>query len=130
MNKAIQLISTFENIGRLVEFIPGVKIFSSAEEDYSYIKINYKDSRDIVIIDLKRALGNGMNFLQNVKITYFTSIVIVITNLNNDDFRNRCFNHGADYFFDKETEIKEFNDVLNKQLKVLTAEKTLVPEAV
>lgn len=127
MNKAIQLISTIENLGRLVEFIPGVKVYSSAEEDYSYVKISFKNNRDIVIIDLKRAVGNGMNFLQNVKITYFSSIVIVVTNLNNDDFRNRCFNHGADYFFDKETEIKEFSDVLNKQLKVISADR---PESV
>ena len=116
---AIQVISTIENLGRVVEFIPGVKLSSAAEEDYSYIKINYGNGREIIILDLKRAVGNGMNFLQNVKLSYYSAIVIVLTSLNNDDFRNRCFKLGADYFFDKEKEIKEFSDVLNKQFNSL-----------
>jgi len=119
MNRAIQVICTIENIGRLAEFIPGVKLSSAAEEDYSFIKINYGNDGDIIILDLKRAVGNGMNFLQNVKISNYSAIVIVLTNMNNDDFRNRCFKLGADYFFDKEKEIKEFSDVLNKQFNSL-----------
>jgi len=120
MNKAIQSISTLENLNRLAEFIPGFKIQAASEEDYSYIRLSRNNEKEIIVIDLKRAIGNGMGFLQNIKITYYYSTVIVITNLNNDDFRNRCFKLGADYFFDKEKGIKEFNDVLNKQLQTIT----------
>jgi DNA-binding NarL/FixJ family response regulator len=120
MNKAIQAISTIENLGRLVEFIPGIKVLAAAEEEYSYIKITNGNERTMIVIDIRRAVGNGMNFLQNVKISYYSSIVIVLTNLNNDDFRNRCFKMGADYVFDKDKEIKEFSDILNRQLKTIT----------
>ena len=122
MNKAIEVMGVLQDLGLIVDNMPGIKISTYTQVDYSMINIKYNEN-EVVIFDLKSAVGEGMKELHNVKNSFKAPFVIVITNLYNDDFKQRCFSLGADKFFNKNDEIKEFGIVLNNQLYKLSNNK-------
>lgn len=114
MNKAVEITDMLKDLDKLSESIQGAKISIYSDSDYSMLKISIEDGKEVVILDLKRAVGEGMKTLHNSKMTLNSPYIIVITGLNNEDFKKRCYGLGADYFFDKNDDIKLLNDILNK----------------
>ena len=118
MKKALETIDVIRDIENIVHDLPGVKITIYSEEDYTMLKINNNDDREIVILDLRSAVGKGMIIMNNLKMSLKSPYIVVISNINTDDFRERCRKLGADYFFDKKREMHEFGKFLTKHLHI------------
>ena len=56
---------------------------------------------DKVILDISLPDGSGISLLQEFKKNDPTISVMMFTNYPTDDFKKRCLELGADYFFEK-----------------------------
>ena len=66
----------------------------------------------MVTLDIRLAGGNGIKVLERIKKEQPSSAVIMLTNYPYPQYREKCRQLGADYFFDKVTEIGSFVKVL------------------
>lgn len=75
---------------------------------------------DVVIIDIKLRVGNGINVLRQIKkMKLFGSMVaIVLTNYAFDIYQKRCMALGADYFLDKSTQFEQLKQILGRLAQV------------
>ncbi len=65
---------------------------------------------DIVVLDIQMPIKNGLEVLKVIKENHPQIIVLVLTNLSNRKYRDKCKNLGCDLFLDKST---QFNEIIN-----------------
>ena len=75
------------------------------------------DGRDVAIIDMFLAQGNGLSILQHMQSYQRPPERVVLTNYATDDMRTRCRELGAEAIFDKSTEIQELIDWLATRVR-------------
>jgi two-component system response regulator DevR len=61
---------------------------------------------DVAILDVRLAEGSGIEVLQAVKGDPAPPVVIMLTAFPYPQYRQKCLEAGADYFFDKLTEFE------------------------
>ncbi len=66
---------------------------------------------DYVILDI-RMPGNGVSIIQKIKAFDCSPVVIMYTNFPYEQYRTKCMEAGADYFFDKSSGAERIIDVL------------------
>ncbi|MBF0287570.1 MAG: response regulator transcription factor [SAR324 cluster bacterium] len=66
---------------------------------------------DAIILDIRMPGKNGIQVLEKIRNSQRASVTLVFTNYTYPQYRNKCLNLGADYFFDKST---EFENMLEK----------------
>jgi DNA-binding response OmpR family regulator len=67
---------------------------------------------DAVVLDIRLGDGSGLQILQAVKSAPRPPLVIMLTNHPTDYHRRWCREHGADFFFDKATDMDQVLAVL------------------
>ncbi len=67
---------------------------------------------DAVFLDIRLPDGTGFEVLQEIKKEPQPPMVIMLTNYSSEQFREKAFREGADYFFDKSTEFEKALEVL------------------
>ncbi len=70
---------------------------------------------DVVILDLKLPDGNGIDVLKKIKKVSISIKVIIFTNYPYFQYKKRCLEAGAEFFFYKAIEFEKLIEVL-KQL--------------
>lgn len=68
----------------------------------------------LVVIDPCLRSGNGLLTIAMVKLANPATTVVVLTNVVYPEYRARCMELGADYFFDKSKETEAFVEQLGK----------------
>src|SRR5262245_56141223 len=61
---------------------------------------------DVIILDLQMGDGNGMEIMRETKLLLPSIRIIVFTNHPELQYRQRCLDLGADYFFCKSTDAR------------------------
>lgn len=90
----------------------GLEVVWQAEDlPGSYESLN-KQKPDAVILDIQLPSGNGIEFLEHIKKLHKDIITIMLTNYPINQFRKKCSDAGADFFFDKSTEFDKVFCVL------------------
>ncbi|MFA6468570.1 MAG: response regulator transcription factor [Bacteroidota bacterium] len=69
---------------------------------------------DVIILDIFLTGGSGIHVLKNIRAKQITSKVIMLTNYAQDEYRKKCFEEGADFFFDKSIEFDKVVDVIQR----------------
>ena len=59
---------------------------------------------DVVILDIRMPDGNGIEVLEQLKKSEGPPVVIMFTNYPFPQYRNKCREVGAEYFFEKSSE--------------------------
>ena len=62
---------------------------------------------EIVVLDIRMPGGSGIDVLKHIKRQRPAPEVIVLTNYPFPQYRSRCLAAGADFFFDKSTELDQ-----------------------
>ena len=75
---------------------------------------------DVLILDIRMRGGRGIDVLEAVKSARSATVVIVSTIMSNIYSREAWLKHGADFFFDKPTELEKIAEVL-RTLKLRAA---------
>jgi DNA-binding NarL/FixJ family response regulator len=100
-----------EKLTALISGIDGVEIVGKAMNAHDAIQSIMNLKPDLVIMDIRlNGGGNGMDVLKLIKKEMPPPIVIMLTNYPYPQYREKCQALGADYFFDKVTEIEKIYD--------------------
>ena len=91
-----------------IEIIGQAKGSSEAEEAIPRVK------PDVVILDIRMHGGNGIDVLKNIKKDKNPPLVMMLTNYPYPQYRKKCKDAGADFFFDKSTEFEKVTEVFKK----------------
>ena len=97
----------------MVSMLDNIEIAGSSgdiEESMNLIKAIHPD---IIILDIRLKGGSGIDLLHDIKSTFPEMLVIMLTNYPYPQYQRRCFELGADYFFDKSREFEKIIDVLS-----------------
>ena len=108
-----------ERVRNMLKRIHGVDIVGEAHNVPEAISSIATLKPDIVILDLQLPGGTGLDVLKSAKKYSPTPLVIILTNYPYPQYRKRCLDEGADYFFDKSIEFDKVAEVFD-QLHVAT----------
>ena len=105
---------------RLVEMIselPGIEIIGQAQEALEATNAIMKLKPDVVILDIRMPGGSGLNVLKDIKKYTDAPVVIMFTGYPYPQYRQRCMDAGADFFFNKSTEFDRVTEVLEQLIR-------------
>jgi len=107
-----------EKLSTMISRIDGLKIAGQALNARDAIQSIVKLKPEVVILDIRLDnSGNGMDVLKEIKRENPSPIVIMLTNYAYPQYRKKCQALGADYFFDKVTEIDTVYDTIKQLLR-------------
>ena len=110
-----------ERLVALLSEVEGVDVVGSADSAEEGIEGISTSKADVAILDIRMPAGNGIAVLERIKRQGSSPTVIMLTNYPYPQYRKKCMNAGADYFFDKSSEFHKVMDVLER----MAAETTM-----
>ena len=90
----------------------GVDVIGTAGNADAGIAGIAREKPDVAILDIRMPTGSGISVLEAVKRAEDPPVVIMLTNYPYPQYRKKCMDAGADYFFDKSSEFQRVTDVL------------------
>ncbi len=100
---------------RLVDMlseIEGIEIIGQAQNSLDAIESIERLNPHVVILDARMPQGNGIKVLEEIKKNLQSPKVIIFSNYPYPQYRKRCMELGADFFFDKSTEFEKLVDTV------------------
>ena len=104
-----------ERLKGLFSEVPKVEIIGEAGDGTEALELVRRLNPEVLILDIQMPDGGGIELLRKVKIINRSVMVIVLTNLSERQYRQKCLDAGADYFFDKSSEFNEVAAVLRRK---------------
>ncbi len=103
-----------ERLVSMISELPGVTTIGQAQDSSQALSSVQKLNPDVVILDIRLSEGNGIEILQRIKKKNAAPVTIMFTNYTYPQYRKKCEETGADFFFDKSTEFNKITDVLKR----------------
>lgn len=103
-----------ERLTRVISGLRGVHVVGYAGSASEAISGIQEAKPDVVTLDILLDQGTGYDVLEKVKSPSAPPVVIVLTNFPYPQYRTKYIQGGADYFFDKSTELDSVVGVLKK----------------
>ncbi len=97
--------------------IPGIDIVGQAHNGRDAITSISELKPDVVILDIRLPDLSGIDVLVDIRAKKLSTKVIMLTNYPYPQYRKKCEELGADYFFDKVTEIEEIPVLIEELAK-------------
>lgn len=101
--------------------VAGLEIIGHADCVADGIMEIRKANPDVVILDIRMPDGSGIEVLESLEKHPSPPTVIMLTNYNFPQFRKKCLESGAHYYFDKSTEFHRVGEVLRSLVQVPSA---------
>ena len=105
---------------RLVEMLSdfrGIEIIGQARDAIEASKLLEQLRPDVIILDIRMPGGSGIDVLRNIKKDVNNPKIIMLTNYSYPVYREKCKGLGADFFFDKSTEMDKFTEVFESLIR-------------
>ncbi len=96
-----------ERLVGLLSELEGVRVIGEAETPDEAIAATEQLNPDVVLLDIRLRGGNGVEILPKIKKLVPAPVVIVMTNYPYPQYRMVSKTMGADFFFNKTTELSE-----------------------
>ena len=106
-----------ERLKTMVSEVKEIEIIGQATNPFDAINGIRTLHPDAVILDLQMPGGSGIGVLLSVKRDHSAPVVLVLTNYPYPQYRKKCMEAGADFFFDKSTEFERVPEVLNRLIQ-------------
>ncbi len=105
---------------RLAE-VAGIEIVGHAANVPDAVLEIRRTNPDVVILDLHLPGGSGLDVLEGLKKDQWQPIVIVLSNHSDRQYRRKCLQSGARFFFDKSNEFHKVAEVLRSLMRAVSA---------
>jgi DNA-binding NarL/FixJ family response regulator len=102
-----------ERMERIFSGLRGVRVVGCAATAAEAAEKIRETEPDVITLDIRLDEGTGYDVLEEVKLLIQRPKVIVFTNYPDPRYRAKYLQAGADYFFDKSTELDSVLGVLN-----------------
>ena len=102
---------------RLVEMFDDIENFepvSQAKNSEQAYTIFNSSTPDIVLLDIQVPGDNGIKILEKLKKIRPGILIIMLTNYPYDNYKKRCMELGADYFFEKSGDMNRIYNICDK----------------
>ncbi len=106
-----------QRVRSLLEEIKGVKIIAEAENLKQAVKNCEELKPDLIILDIRMPDGSGLDVLKILKEKKLPVIKMVFTYYPIEQYRKKCRELGADYFFDKSNDFEKMTGTVKKLAK-------------
>jgi DNA-binding NarL/FixJ family response regulator len=106
-----------QRIISLLEEIDGVQVVAEAENSHQAVQYVEDLEPELLILDIRMPDGSGLEALKMLKDKNISIIKMNFTNYPIEQYRKKCMELGADYFFDKSTDFEKMVDVVKKLVK-------------
>ena len=103
-----------ERIAEMLSGITGVEIVGNAANSIDALYLVNKLKPDTVTLDIRIPGESGIEVLKKIKSSHPSIIVMVLTNFPIDQYKNKCYELGGDYFFSKSDEFEKVEEVIAK----------------
>ena len=103
-----------DRITERVELIDSVSVVTQTTNSYETIEEIEKHKPDLLILDIRMPEGSGINVLKYIQKNKIKIVTIVVTNYSILQYKDKCYELGADYFFNKATEFDEVFNLVEK----------------
>jgi len=103
-----------ERLKTMLSDFPEVEIAGQAKDTPEAIKSIQELKPNVVILDIRMPGGSGIEVLQTIKKDLPDIKVIVFTNYPYPQYRKKCMELGADFFFAKSTPFAEVVNAINE----------------
>lgn len=103
-----------DRIREVVDEIPQAILVGEAESEQDAVTGIAATRPKLVILDINLREGTGFEVLRQVKASAPDTIVAVVTNFSSIEFREKCKQLGADYFFDKTKSYKLLVELMHQ----------------
>lgn len=104
-----------ERLVSLLAECPNVEIIAQAKNANEAVDAINATEPDVAILDIRMPGGGGLRVLQEVRQSHPALKVIMLTNYPYSQYRKKCLEAGADFFFDKSSEFDNLPTVLSKR---------------
>jgi DNA-binding NarL/FixJ family response regulator len=101
-----------ERLLHLLEEFPNVEVVGEADIAFEAINSIRRLRPQLVVLDISMPGGSGIYVLETIAKERPRPVVIMLTNFATDQYRRRCHQLGANYFFDKSCEFERIGEVL------------------
>jgi len=95
---------------RLIEMlshIPGIEIVGEVENGVDAVVFADRLKPDVIILDIRMPNADGILALESIRRSNSISKIIILTNYPYPQYKQKCLEAGADYFFSKSEEIEK-----------------------
>lgn len=96
-----------EHLVDLLTLVKGVQVVGAAQTANASIRGIQSLMPDVVILDFQLHDGNGLDVLKSIKQPDTQPLVMMLTNYAYPQYRERCMQWGANYFFDKSQDFEQ-----------------------
>lgn len=110
-----------ERLRALFSEVPKVEIIGEAKDESGALELLRKLNPEVAVLDIQMPSGSGIDLLQKISKMRRPRLVIVLTNLSDPQYRRKCLDSGADYFFDKSTEFDNVVKILKQYSRKATS---------
>jgi DNA-binding NarL/FixJ family response regulator len=109
-----------ERLITLLSEMPNVAIAGEAGMAREAIAGINAERPDVVVLDISMPGGSGLKVLEAVKKEQPAPLVIMLTNFDHPQYRQRCMQLGADYFLDKSSSFERVIEIVRDFAPVVT----------
>ena len=102
-----------DRIAKMLSGITRVEIAGEASNSIEAIHMVNKLRPDVVTLDIRIPGESGIEVLKKIKKTHSSIIVLVLTNFPQEQYRNKCYKLGGDYFFSKSDEFEKVEEIVS-----------------
>jgi len=102
-----------DRIAKMLSGIARVEIAGEASNSIEAIHMVNKLRPDVVTLDIRIPGESGIEVLKKIKKTHSSIIVLVLTNFPQEQYRNKCYQLGGDYFFSKSDEFEKVEEIVS-----------------
>jgi len=102
-------------VGMLSE-IEGLGVILEATNGLEARDMMVAEKPEVAVLDLRMPGRNGLDVLRDIKASNPATKVVILTNYPYPQYRNRCMEAGADFFFDKSNEFEKVPEVMRSYL--------------
>ena len=93
--------------------ISGIEIVARARTGAEALHALREMRPEVVILDIRMPEGSGIDVLKGMQRDKLTPITIVLTNFASSQYRKKCLQLGARFFFDKSGDFTQVSEVLS-----------------
>jgi len=103
-----------ERLAALVSEVEDAELVSQVGNAREAIEAIQRLKPDVAILDIRMPGDSGLQVLEVVKTDKAAPVVIVLTAFPYPQYRRKCLEAGAEYFFDKSSEFNRIAKVLEE----------------
>jgi YesN/AraC family two-component response regulator len=103
-----------QSLSALISRVNNVEIVGLARTGSEALELIRTLKPDAVTLDIRMPELNGMHVLEGIKREGLEVMPIMMTGVTEDEYRRKCMELGAKYFFHKSTEFERLINVLTE----------------